>query len=166
MADPIVFAGVSVSDDDLQSLANDQRLDLAGYSLRIEWQPDDCSPFDHFDCYGRIAFSKDRPVDFDGSAEKIRRGRDTVWWLPYREGRKVYNSAQDRRRVVDLLEYGLQFLDLAVYGPAVSDFGAVFCKLVSASIGGVEPFPANDYVVELLRDLLADLAHELNEAKQ
>ena len=131
-----------------------------GFSLL----PDDLDPFSHFDCYGSVAWhgGSQRPAFMDGSAEVInRRHGEKLWWQPYREGKKIYNSPQDRRQVLDLIEYGLQYAELRLHGPACTRWNRISVEIESVSIGGIEPFPTADVLREIVRDLLSELADRL-----
>ena len=162
--DSLISALSAIAAEDLQE---NERLDLEhGYFLELTVAPDDIDPFDFFDCYGKIesTCSRYRPSGFDGSAEIIdRRWGEAVWWQPYREGRKLYNSPKDRRRVIDLLEYGLKVATLTLYGPANSVVGSHTVDIDSVCVGGLEPLEdPKDYAADLLSDIIHGLKHQLN----
>jgi hypothetical protein len=163
--DSLISALSAIAPEDLQE--NDDLPLFDGYFLSLIVEPDDINPFDCFDCYGRIAWApsqSSRPDGFDGSAEVIDRDRGNVlWWQPYREGKKVYNSPKDRRQVMDLLEYGLKFATLTLYGPANSVVGSHTVDIDSVCVGGLEPLEdPKDYAADLLSDIIHGLKHQLN----
>lgn len=132
--------------------------------LTFSLLPDDLNPFQQFDCYGVIAWhtGEQRPPGMDGSAEVVDRRRySKLWWQPYREGKKVYNSPEDRQAVLDLIEYGLQYAELSLHGPARTPWNRISVKIESAGIGGIEPFPKADYLQEIVKDLLSELQSNL-----
>jgi len=132
--------------------------------LAFSLLPDDLNPFDEFDCYGSIAWhtGEQRPPSMDGSAEVINRRRhEKLWWQPYREGKKVYNSPKDRQSVLDLIEYGLQYATLTLHGPAHTSWNQIIVEIEKASVCGLKPFPAADYLQEIVKDLLHELKGNL-----
>jgi hypothetical protein len=164
--------------------------ETVGYRLTIA--PDEyesgADTINGCDCYGRVELIRYdrctgkaiRPDDFDGSAEKI----GDYWWAPYREGRKVYNDAQSRSAVRDLLEYGPQTVAITQLARRAPDMtrnplqgwrcwdcgstvllfdddvhtcdGCIVERDV-ACVGSVEPFPSADYVADIVADLLGEL---------
>jgi hypothetical protein len=155
-----------LSNDQVLELVRLNRLELGEYELRLSSEPDDRDPFEDCAAYGRIepvqfsGFGSRRPIGFDGSAEKLRLQAGTFWWQPYREGRKVYGGREERALVADLLDYGMQVLELEVLGPVWDAHGRKLGPAVldSACVGGVEPFPGDAHTAELVRDLLEGLA--------
>jgi hypothetical protein len=134
--------------------------DIAGWRLRIE-QDEDASIND-FDCYGKVEWpgrhSNDygyhtRPEGFDGSAQKLDTRNGPIWWQPYREGHKVYNSTADRRVVLDLLEMG--FSGVVVEELTRCDRGHVHVAEL-ASLWGIDSLE-NGYLAEVVGDLLSEL---------
>jgi len=122
---------------------------------------DDLSTFTEFDCYGTIQWSKTRPTNFDGSAEIIdRRNGDKLWWLPYREGKKIYNSSKDRQMVMDICNYGFRVITLKLIGPAW-DANKIKHRITlsQSSVGGLEPFANHsDCIKDLARDVLQEFS--------
>jgi hypothetical protein len=155
-----------LSDAQVLELVRLNRLELGEYVLRLSSEPDDLDPFEDCECYGRVeradrgGWGSCRPAGFDGSAEKLRLQAGTFWWQPYRDGRKVYGGREERAHVADLLDYGMQVLELEVLGPVWDAQGRKLGPVVldSARIGGVEPFPGDAHTAELVRTLLEDLA--------
>ena len=114
-----------------------------------------------FDCYGAIQWSKTRPTNFDGLAEIIDRDNgDKLWWLPYREGKKIYNSSKARQTVIDICKYGFRVITLKLIGPA---WDANKTKhritLSQSSIGGLEPFVNHS---DCIKDLACDVLQEFS----
>jgi len=135
--------------------------------LTFSLLPDDLNPFDHCDCHGSIVWhaGDQRPPNMDGSAEVLnRRHSEKLWWQPYREGKRVYNSPKDRQMVLDLIEYGLQYAMLTLHGPARTSWNQVIIEIENASISGLEPFPEADHLQEIVKDLLSELANTLETA--
>jgi hypothetical protein len=155
-----------LSDCDLSELRSDgDRIDLGeGYSLALKIAPEDDPARDFLgECSGTLSdwekSDSPRPHGFTGAAEKIARDRGfCLWWEPYREGKKVYNSPADRAYVANALEYGFSWVRLSLHGPAVDELGySHTVRIDSASIGGVDYFADPDYVGELVADLRAEL---------
>lgn len=155
----------NLSDEQVLELVHSNRLELGEYTLRLSTAPDDANPFEEFECYGRVepagrgGWGSCRPAGFDGSAEKLRLQAGTFWWQPYREGRKVYGGSKERAYVADLIDYGLQVLELELLGPVWDAQGRQHASIAldSACIGGVEPFPGDEHTAELVRCLLEDI---------
>jgi hypothetical protein len=138
----------------------DKKYDLGnGYYLILKEESDTLSIND-FDCYGTIQWSDVRPPEFDGSARIIDRDRhNKLWWLPYREGKKVYDDCE--KLVKEIVEYGFSYLILSLYGPARSILGEYTVLLSTSGIGGVEPNAA-DYTEYVKDYLIPDLQENLN----
>lgn len=144
------------------------------WQLRAWAEPDDYQDI-RDDCLGRVEPAEQcqhsnhykRPAWADGSAELLRvgRGHDAWWWLPYREGRKVYNGAEDRRLVVELLEEGYSCLVVELcHG---SDYYGCPVVVAASSLGGIHPADTRptaddgflvDTITELIRECLGDAA--------
>lgn len=143
-----------------------------GYRLRLQQQADDGASINDFDCYGRVEWThrrRSRPDSFDGSAEIIARDSrgSLLWWLPYRDGRRVHNDQQDRLLVLDLISHGFQSIGLVLEGPALDASGrAHLVTLAEAWIGGVEPFPSQAGLTLLIRDLLYDVIEQLRQLQE
>lgn len=158
----------SVDPSDLASVIDGRRhfcID-GGYSLIPVRKPDDCISINDYDCYGKVEWvycRSQRPAGFDGSAEIIDRERGQVlWWQPYREGRKIYNTS-DRLMVKDIVEHGFWCYGIKVYGPAESALGTVTAELCSEYIGGYEPFADH---VEVLSQVLEALITQVEKSEQ
>lgn len=140
----------------------DEVVDLPdGRSLRLRCEQDDYSVLDD-DWYGKIAPEKYRwgtreyrPEGFNGRARKIRTRSDTFWWQPPDD---VTDDQLNNllNTLVDILEYGYSVLTLELLAPERDIYG-YRPVLAAASLGGMEPFPDDDHV----RDVVADLACEL-----
>lgn len=66
--------------------------------------------------YNRTTGYSIRPNWCDGSAEILTTGRgDSYWWQPFKDGGHTYNTAADRRRVLDLLEGGFVGIVVKLY---------------------------------------------------
>jgi len=131
------------------------------YCFECSEDSDSCLSINEFDCYGQVQWANNRPTGFDGSAEIIDRGRDgKLWWLPYREGKKVYNSSKARQIVMDICNYGFRVITLKLIGPTW-DANRVKHRMVLAqsSIGGLEPFVDHSDVIE---DLACEVLQEFS----
>lgn len=126
------------------------------YCLNVCIDFDNDSSINDFDCYGTVEWSNSRPENFDGSSEIIERDRGSkLWWLPYREGRKIYNSSKDRLMVMDICNYGFRQLTLKLIGPSWdANKNKHRTVLSETSIGAIEPF--GNYS-ELIKDLAVDV---------
>lgn len=126
------------------------------------------------DALGRLAWPvrdrytgrEGRPADFDGSAVKFGPTNtcDTVWWAPYRdETGTVYNSAEDRAFMRDLLDYGT----VAIFAKRMETCGCCdhTAEIDVAWLGGIESPMIGDgnaaYLAECFDYLISDLAVEV-----
>lgn len=102
--------------------------------LRLLIEPDDISPMDEIngcDAYGKVAWverSRDythaapRPEGFDGSACKLwTAAGDQFWWQPYRDGKDVADTPEERQLIRDLMSWGFSYV--AVVLEKRCDFG-------------------------------------------
>ena len=131
------------------------------YCFEYSEDYDSCLSINEFDCYGQVQWNDKRPLGFDGSAEIIDRGRNgKLWWLPYREGKKIYNSSKERQVVMDICNYGFRVITLKLIGPTW-DANRVKHRTVLAqsSIGGLEPFVNHRNVI---KDLACDVLQEFS----
>lgn len=129
------------------------------YCLEYSEDFDDCLSLNEFDCYGQVQWADDRPTGFDGSAEIIDKGRNgKLWWLPYREGKKVYNSSKERQLVMDICNYGFRVITLKLIGPVWDANKNKHRTILSqSSIGGLEPFVNHS---DSIKDLACDILQE------
>lgn len=119
----------------------------------------DCTIND-FDCYGLIGWGRkhpdtgheQRPTGFTGAAQKLDTRDGPIWWEPYREGHKVYNTPEDRRAVRDLLEFGFSYVVIQVWTHCAEC--DTFKVTSTASLGGID---SRDGVESAIRDLLLEL---------
>ena len=140
----------------------DKKYDIGnGYYLILKEESDDDYDINDVECYGEVKWSDARPAEFDGSAKILRRdGYNKLWWMPYREGKKVYDDRKTEFMVREIIEYGFSYLNLSLYGPAKSIVGEHTVLIESSGIGGIEP-GAN--VEEYVRDyLIPELQENLN----
>lgn len=150
----------------------DKKYDLGnGYYFLLKEEADDCYSINDDDFYGKVEWSRDgRPVGFDGSAKIISSDfrNDKLWWMPYREGKKVYNEPEIEKQVRKILEYGYSVLILTLYGHAQSIVGEHTVKIASSVVGGVEPDAdlsvyVYDYLIpQLQENLIPQLQENLN----
>lgn len=102
--------------------------------LRLLIEPDDISPMAHIndcDAYGKVAWversrdliwSAPRPEGFDGSASKLWTATgDQFWWQPYRDGKDVADTPEQRQLIRDLMSWGFSYV--AVVLEKRCDFG-------------------------------------------
>jgi hypothetical protein len=154
------------------SFSNDIELS-DGVTLRYRLENDDHTSFHDFDCYGKVSYTRPHPYrygavnncpdDFDGTAELLNINGSPVWWQP-----PLFDKA-DRRRwhtderlrnamrqtAMDILNFGFYVLVLEVTHGA-NAYGE-FIVTDYATIGGIEPFPTDEYLAELIYELAQDL---------
>lgn len=158
------------TDDILAALDDDgdEYLMPDGRMLRLRIEADDQSGADFIndcDAYGRVAWCeyvrdtghvRPRPEDFDGSAVILcDMHGDRFWWLPYREGHKLYDSPEERVIVRELVTFGPRSVVLELcegrdhYGrPIVTN---------AASLGGCFDVADDGYRRSIVAELLAEL---------
>ena len=142
-----------------------------GRTLRLRFEPDDINPFDdNPDFYGLIAWTErhrdyvgdaQRPEGFNGAARKLWAGGDRFWWQPPKDVIEQGPDAVESMasQVKELAEYGYCCLILEVlYGEDAYHRPIV---VAATSLGGIEPFPDNDYVREVVQEQLAELGLEV-----
>lgn len=100
-----------------------------------------------------------RPDGMDGRARKLRvgRGGDPVWWQVPAD---VPDDAIEDfgRSIADLLEYGYVMAEVDLRETVVDSRGEGHIVVVnSASPGGIEPFPTEEYACEVLAELIAEV---------
>jgi hypothetical protein len=127
--------------DELHDDRDTVELDDACVVLHIE--SDDINPFDEYDCYG--------------NAEIVHTRSDAYWWQPPRGDyagpkRGTDGFLQMRQMVLDLLEYGTQYWWIE-YQDAEGD------EIDREGVGGIEPFPTDEYRRDLLSDLWAEIEY-------
>jgi hypothetical protein len=149
--------GVTIERDDLR------------YRFKVE--PDDISSMEYIngmDALGRVAWpvsnrytgSEERPPDFTGAARKFGPTpyHDTIWWEPYREGHKVYDSPEDVAFVRDLLDWGVVYISVVVTRTCECCDSQV--GVLHETLGGIEsPLCGDgnfDYLAECFDDLLPE----------
>ena len=134
-----------------------------GYQLKLISEGDNHSHINDYDCYGKIAWGGSvRPHEFDGSAEVIKRSGDgRLWWLPYREGHKVFTDC--RATVIEIAEYGFQCYGLELWGPALDARDCLHTtRLQSVWRCGIEPVLTDTEIASgVIEELLASLRDEL-----
>lgn len=127
------------------------------YCLEYSEDFDDYLSVNEFDCYGQVQWADDRPMGFDGSAEIIDRGRNgKLWWLPYRQGKKVCNSSKERQVIMEICTYGFRVITLKLIGPAWDANKNKHRTILSqSSIGGLMPcVNHSDSIKDLACDVL------------
>lgn len=148
----------------------------SGAHLRYKLDNDDYASIDDFDCYGKVSWTRphpyrygakdNRPDDFDGTSELLNINGSPVWWQP-----PLFDKADRQRWHTDdkwrstmrqtalyILNYGFHTMTLEVtkgtdaYGmPIVVDYTV---------LGGIEPFPTEAHLSELVYDMVQDLSPE------
>jgi len=140
---------------------------------------DDMSVMDHVnecDCYGKLAWpvtsrwdpygQERRPDGFTGAARKFGSTpmHDTIWWEPYRDDTKVYDSPEEVRFMRELLDWG--FIGLTVTVERIEACGK-WHVAANESLWGIESPTIGDgnydYLAEVYDDLLAQAMHEMKE---
>ena len=141
-----------------------------GRTIRYRFTPDEWSnPMDDMGegaWTGRVEFGTrhpytgydQRPDGMDGRARKLQtRGGDPVWW-------QVPADVPDDaiadfgRSIADLLEYGYTVATVDLCETVVNSRGEGHTVVVnSASLGGIEPFPTEEYACEVLAELIAEV---------
>ena len=97
--------------------------------LRLLIEPDDIAPMEHIngcDAYGKVAWverlQSPRPEGFDGSACKLWTATgDQFWWQPYRDGKDIADTPEQRQLIRDLMTWGFSYV--AVVLEKRCDFG-------------------------------------------
>jgi hypothetical protein len=133
-----------------------------GYSLLLRSESDyDCSIAD-WETSGKLQWApsqSQRPDGFDGSAEILDRERgEVLWWQPYREGRKVYNTNADRLYALRSVRDGFMGLLLDLHGPASGIITTHRVKEASASVWGLESWLSAEEIANVVVELLAEVA--------
>lgn len=148
-------------------------VDVGDFILTFTVDTDDISPMEHInDCeaYGKVEWGRrnrdtgrhERPEGFTGAACKVYSdGRDYIWWEPYREGSKVYNSTEDRLVVEQLLRDGFFYVRLGVQercsivGSDGRVIGIRYEEVDCHGCGGID-----DDSPEVLEEFLTDFLYE------
>jgi hypothetical protein len=135
----------------------------------------DISPMEHIndcDCWGRVAWGarnrdtgrQERPEGFTGAACKVYQdGYDVIWWEPYRDDSRVYNSPEDRRSVERLLADGFYYVCLdvmelcTVIGADGREVGRRYEEVASFGMGGIDTLEGG-----YGEDLVGQLLYEAN----
>lgn len=133
-----------------------------GRRLRLTVERDDCTSINDFDCYGKAdKFSHDwrdmqrpRPEGFTGAARRLEIDRGVwIWWEPYRDESKVYDSPEDVRLARDLLHYGFSRVGVMVLEPLTDSQGRIhWCEVDSKWLHGIDD-ATGDYLAEVVADL-------------
>lgn len=139
-----------------------------GRTLRLRVTPDDIDPFTEYDCYGMASrcddysserFYRNRPDGFTGNAEKLwlQQNGGCIWWEPPKDGPKrgTESFGAFRSFINDLASFGMSVYTLELCDGTDAYGHAIVVKV--ASVGGIEPFPADDYKREIVGDLASEL---------
>ncbi len=133
---------------------------------------DDIAPMEYvndMDALGRLAWPvvdrytgrENRPDDFTGAARKFgpTQMHDAVWWEPYREGHKVYDSPEEVTFIRDLLDYGVVYISLKV--SKVCESCGQLEEITRDSLAGIEsPLIGKgnwDYLAECFNDMVPEM---------
>jgi len=126
------------------------------FALTFTVEGDDYSPYEYIndcDCYGKVEWARlnrdtgrpIRPSDFTGAAKLLQTHYgDRYWWEPYREGKKVYASAEDQAMVERVMDDGLYYMSLdlnercSVLGTDGRLVGYRYEEVASAGVGGID----------------------------
>ena len=142
----------------------------AGVRWRVRLVPDEGTTINDFDCYGKASKyaldywrdgQKERPADFTGAARKIEIDRGYwVWWEPYREGHKVYDSPEDVRQVTDLLRRGFMVVSIShqTKCQGCDEWG----QEIAQSLGGIDSIKDADLNC-VIQDIVHEIMFEVNE---
>lgn len=153
---------------DLSELVDDgDTVELGdGRSLRLRIMPDDTDAFEEYDCYGlvepvdthRQGYSV-RPSGFDGNSEKmwLQQNNGYIWWQPPKEGPKrgTVEFTSFKQHVNDIASFGMCVLVVEVC-QGVDGYNRPIVTNVG-SLGGIEPFPTDEYKAEIIGDIVAEL---------
>lgn len=140
---------------------------------------DDQGPMQYvndMDALGKLAWPvKDRytgderrPEGFTGAARKFgaTQMHDTIWWEPYREGHKVYDSPADVRFMRELLDWGV--IGISVKVERIEACGK-WHEAAHESLWGIESPLCHEggegyaYLATVYDDLISEALHELKE---
>lgn len=166
----------------LMKLTQEQLTDLAvlqtvtldnGLIVKYRTEPDNDMSVNEWDCYGKVApretnrysgRKSERPEEFNGSAEIIHTQFDEFWWQPPTDLKATWKKDMVQYRAMrqslhDILQWGfdMYFVEICqgtdAYGhDIVLDYGVLGC---------VEPMIKDEYKIEILRDVLADIEMEV-----
>lgn len=167
------------ADLDLSSLTSDRdTLDLGnGLSLRVRVEGDDSGMGwnDQMDaeCYGTVEWVHqvggypERPAHFDGAARKIMvDGYQTCWWQPptAKAIGTVWTPEQWREQtayVRERVEFGWYCVGLELRETVTDSLGQSHTVVLDSGwLGGVDDV-SDEYLPEVVSDLFANLAHDL-----
>lgn len=143
-----------------------------GREVRLVVEREDIDPMtliNDADCWGKVGWNgKDRdtgrdgrPAGFTGAARKLRIFgyvmEGIIWWEPYREGHKVYDTPDDLAAVRRLLEEGFQQVGVKLYETLTDTLGhAHKVKVAEHWLGGIDAL-GDGHLAEIIGDLLAEL---------
>lgn len=141
-----------------------------GRMLRLRIVPDEgMNPFDEYEIYGKVVpveYNRsreraNRPDGFDGNAEKLwpPQNGDQIWWQPPPDIKRTdpgFNKL--REMVMDLAAFGMCAFMLELCD-GTDAYGRSIVVNV-ASLGGVEPFPTDEYKREIVSELLSEVMGE------
>jgi hypothetical protein len=110
-----------------------------------------------------------RPDGFTGAARKFGATpmHDTIWWEPYREGRKVYDDPDTVRFMRELLDWGFIGVTLKVERRESCGY---WHEAAFESLWGIESPLCHtgnegyEYLAEVYSDLIHQALHELEAA--
>lgn len=141
-----------------------------GQSLRLSIEPDETDPLEDMGegfWTGPVAWVErdrwtgrdaPRPDGFDGRARKLQVGNgDAVWWqVPDDVPAESVGPMGDAIR--DILEYGYSGYVLELRETVTDSTGGAHVVTVdTASLWGIEPFPDDSYLAEVVADLIREI---------
>ena len=131
------------------------------------------------DCLGKLGWPEPvsrwdpngqerRPDGFTGAARKFGSTpmHDTIWWEPYRDDTKVYDSPEDVRFMRELLDWG--YIGVTVTVERIEACGK-WHVAANESLWGIESplcYEGDEgyaYLAEVYSDLISEALHELKE---
>lgn len=164
MADELTDDGDTVHLSEYEGFSDDDTR-----ILRLRLEPDDMTIMDEAGegvwC-GRLAWDdrnvndygwRRRPDGFDGRAEVIYRDRgDRMWWqVPDDIAPGSEAHASLRRTILDIIEYGYHIAIIELLD-GTDAYGRPIVRQVE-SLGGIEPFPDDAHMLEVVTALLEQM---------
>jgi hypothetical protein len=169
--------------EELTKIAHDvdpgspERIERDGFRYTFGQLYDDRGVMEHVadvDCYGTLAWPErnretgreGRPRNFTGAARKFTSTpmHDTIWWEPYRDDTKVYDSPEDVRFMSELLDWGFIAITVTIERRESCDY---WHECGNESLWGIESPTIGDgnysYLAEVYGDLIQNAHHEMKE---
>jgi len=152
-----------------------------GFRFTFGREYDDRGVMEHVadaDCYGKLGWPEPvsrwephgqtrRPDGFTGAARLFGATpmHDAIWWEPYRDGKKVYDSPDEVRFMRELLDWG--FVGVWVKVERRESCGH-WHECAHESLWGIESPTIGagnyEYLAEIYSDLISEAEHSMKEA--